>query len=121
MIVLLSLACFHKPPVVESNLKPVAEETMKIAHPTATLLEYNIVATETSSSKGRYADVQMRYQPLLQDPASLTVRYYVLSTDPCRIDVELLSDTGLIPPVLLNEWASESSLSALVCETQSKQ
>lgn len=113
-------ACFHKAPVVDSNLKPVAEETMNVAHPTATLLDYSIVATEKSSSKGRYTDVQMRYQPLLQDPAMLTVRYYVLSTEPCRIDVELLSDTGLIPPILLNEWASESSLSALVCETQSK-
>ena len=113
-------ACFHKAPVVDSNLKPVAEETMNVAHPTATLLDYSIVATEKSSSKGRYADVQMRYQPFLQDPAVLTVRYYVLSTEPCRIDVELLSDTGLIPPILLNEWASESSLSALVCETQSK-
>jgi hypothetical protein len=113
-------ACFHKAPVVDSNLKPVAEETMNVAHPTATLLDYSIVATEKSSSKGRYTDVQMRYQPLFQDPAMLTVRYYVLSTEPCRIDVELLSDTGLIPPILLNEWASESSLSALVCETQSK-
>ena len=113
-------ACFHKAPVVDSNLKPVAEETMNVAHPTATLLDYSIVATEKSSSKGRYTDVQMRYQPLLQDPAMLTVRYYVLSTEPCRIDVELLSDTGLIPPILLNEWASESSLRALVCETQSK-
>ena len=119
MIFLLS-ACFHKPPVADYNLKPVAEETMDIAHPTATLLDYSIVATERSSSKGRYSDVQMRYQPILQDPAVMTVRYYVLSTDPCRIDVELLSDTGLIPPVLLNEWASESTLSALVCESQTK-
>ena len=62
----------------------------------------------------------MRYQPVLQDPAVMTVRYYVLSTEPCRIDVELLSDSGLIPPVLLNEWASESTLSALVCESQNQ-
>ena len=116
----LILGCLHKPPVADYNLKPVAEETMNIAHPTATLLDYSIVATEKSSSKGRYSDVQMRYQPLLQDPAVMTVRYYVLSTDPCRIDVELLSDSGLIPPVLLNEWASESTLSALVCDSQSK-
>ena len=32
-------ACFHKPPVADYNLKPVAEETMNIAHPTATLLD----------------------------------------------------------------------------------
>ena len=119
-MLLFLIACFHKAPIVEGNLKPVAEETMKVAHPTATLLDYSIVATERSASKGRYADVQMRYQPFLQDPAVLKVRYYVLSTEPCRIDVELLSDTGLIPPILLNEWASESSLSTLVCETQSK-
>ena len=119
-MLLFLIACFHKAPIVEANLKPVAEETMKVAHPTATLLDYSIVATEKSASKGRYTDVQMRYQPFLQDPAVLNVRYYVLSTEPCRIDVELLSDTGLIPPILLNEWASESSLSTLVCETQSK-
>ena len=113
-------ACFHKAPVADYNLKPIAEETMKVAHPTATLLDYSIVATEKSSSKGRYSDVQMRYQPVLQDPAVMTVRYYVLSTEPCRIDVELLSDSGLIPPLLLNEWASESTLSTLVCESQSK-
>ena len=119
-MLLTLLACFHRPPVAEYNLKPVAEETMNIAHPTATLLDYSIVATEKSSSKGRYSDDQMRYQPVLQDPAVMTVRYYVLSTDPCRIDVKVLSDSGLIPPVLLNEWASESKLSALVCDSQSK-
>lgn len=117
---LFLMACLHKAPVADYNVKPVAEETMKVAHPTATLLDYSIVATEKSSSKGRYSDVQMRYQPVLQDPAVMTVRYYVLSTEPCRIDVELISDTGLIPPLLLNEWASESTLSALVCESQTK-
>ena len=119
-MLLFFTACFHKPPVTDHNLKPVAQQTMDMAHPTATLLDYSIVGTEKSSSKGRYSDVQMRYQPVLQDPAVMTVRYYVLSTDPCKIDVELLSDSGLIPPVLLNEWASESTLSTFVCESQSK-
>ena len=120
MFILNFLACFHKPPITDANLFSVSTETMKVAHPTATLLDYSIIASEKSASKGRYTDVQMRYQPVLQDPAVMTVRYSVLSTDPCRIDLELLSDTGLIPPVLLNEWASESTLTNLVCQTQSK-
>ena len=119
-MLMMVLACLPKAPVTQDNVKLVAEHTMEVAHPTATLLDYSILASEQSASKGRYSDVQMRYQPVLQDPAVMTVRYYVLSTDPCRIDVELLSDTGLIPPVLLNEWASESTLSALVCESQVK-
>ena len=118
MFVYLWIACLPKAPIQETNLKPIAEETMNVAHPTAKLLDYSIVASENSGSKGRYSDVQMRYQPVLQGPAVLTVRYYILSRDPCRVDVELISDTGLIPPVLLNEWASESTISKLVCQSQ---
>ena len=118
MLLNFIFGCLPKAPIQDSNLKPIAEETMNVAHPTAELLEYTILVTENSTAKGRYSDVQMRYKPVLQAPAVLTVRYFVLSTDPCRVDVNLLSDTGLIPPLLLNEWASESSISALVCQLQ---
>lgn len=116
MLIFLS-ACLPKAPVTQDNLKVVAEYTMDVAHPTATLLDYSILASERSSSKGRYSDVQMRYQPVMQDPAVMTVRYYVLSVEPCRVDVELLSDSGLIPPLMLNEWASESSVASKVCHS----
>lgn len=110
-------ACLPKAPVNQDNLKMVAEHTMEVAHPTATLLDYSILVSESSTAKGRYSDVQMRYQPMMQDPAVMTVRYYVLSVEPCRVDVELLSDTGLIPPLMLNEWASESTVANKVCQS----
>ena len=116
-MLMMVLACLPKAPVNQDNVKLVAEHTMEVAHPTATLLDYSILASEQSASKGRYSDVQMRYQPVMQDPAMMTVRYYVLSVEPCRVDVELLSDTGLIPPVLLNEWASEASVANKVCDS----
>lgn len=116
-MLMMILACVPKAPVTQDNLKLVAEHTMEVAHPTATLLDYSILASEQSKSKGQYSDVQMRYQPFMQDPAVLTVRYYVLSVEPCRVDVELLSDTGLIPPIMLNEWASEASVATKVCDS----
>jgi len=51
----------------------------------------------------------------MQERSSLTVRYYVLSTEPCKINLDVLSDTGNIPPVLLNEWAAEPKLSQYIC------
>jgi hypothetical protein len=114
------MACFHKPLVHKDNVQQIAVETMKVAHPTASLTTYEIVGAEHSSKKGRYTDVAMAYHPLLQETALLTVRYYVLSTKPCRINVEVLSDTGAIPPLFLNEWAAEPVLSQFICDTTAK-
>ena len=119
-MLLLFIACLHKPLVHKGNVQQIAVETMKIAHPMASLTNYEIVETERSSQKGRYTDVAMAYQPLLQDTALLTVRYYVLSTKPCRINVDVLSDTGAIPPLFLNEWAAEPVLSQFICDTTAK-
>lgn len=115
---LFLLACFQKPLITEDNLLPIAKETMKVAHPTADLVGTEIIGSENSAKHGRYVDIKMRYQPVMQDIAVLSVRYNVLSTEPCKIDVEVLSDTGNIPPVLLNEWAAEPALSKFICNSQ---
>ena len=112
------LGCFQKTLITQDNLLPIAKETMNIAHPTADLLGTEILGTRNSKKEGRYIDLRMRYKPMMQDPAVLSVRYNVLSTEPCKIDVELLSDTGAIPPVLLNEWAAGPALSQFICTSQ---
>ena len=115
---LFLLGCFQKPLITQDNLLPIAKETMNVAHPTADLVGTEIIGSQNSKKHGRYVDIKMRYQPIMQDIAVLSVRYYVLSTDPCKINVEVLSDTGSIPPVLLNEWAAEPALSQFVCNSQ---
>ena len=116
----LFLACMHKPLVYEENVQQIALETMKVAHPTAKLISSNLLAVSNSKKTGRYADVEMKYKPLLQEISTLTVRYFVLSTDPCKINLEVLSDSGNIPPVLLNEWASEAELSQFICTNSNR-
>ena len=117
-MLLFLLGCFQTPLITQDNLLPIAKETMKVAHPTADLLGTEILGTKNSKKEGRYIDIRMRYKPIMQDSAVLSVRYNILSTEPCKIDIELLSDTGAIPPVLLNEWASEPVLTKFICTSQ---
>ena len=108
-------ACMHKPFITEDNVQPIAEETMKVAHPTAQLVGSELLGISNSKKTGRYADIKMFYKPMMQERSALTVRYYIMSTEPCKINLEVLSDTGNIPPVLLNEWAAEPKLSQYIC------
>ena len=116
MILLMTLGCLKKPLITEANIAPIATETMNVAHPTATLKSYEIVQSQNSKKEGHFVDINMVYAPLLGSQAVLAVRYYVLSTEPCKINVELLQDSGTVPPLLLNEWAAEPVLSEFICQ-----
>ena len=109
------VACFNKPFIRPEYIAPVAEVTMNVAHPAATLIGSELVGSNNSRKGGRFVDIKMDYQPFMQAEASLTVRYYILSTDPCEIDLKVLSDTGNLPPILLNEWAAGPELSEYIC------
>ena len=108
-------ACMHKSFITEEAIQPIAVETMTVAHPTASLVGTEMLGASNRRKTGRYVDIKMDYKPLMQERSALTVRYYILSTDPCKINLEVLSDTGNIPPVLLNEWAAEPKLSQYIC------
>ena len=112
---LFVFACAHSSLINSKNVQSIAQETVTVAHPSATLIRSEMVATSNSKKGGRYVDIRMSYKPLLQEEADLTVRYYIQSTDPCKINLEVLSDTGTIPPIFLNEWAAEPHLSQYIC------
>ena len=116
MLLMMFLACLKKPFITEADIEPIAKGTMTVAHPTAMLKSFEIVQIQNSKKTGRFLDLNMVYAPLLGEQSLLSVRYYLLSTEPCKINVEVLGDTGLVPPLLLNEWAAEPALSEFICE-----
>ncbi len=47
----------------------------------------------------------------------MTVRFNLEGIDPCKITTDVLSDTGPVPPVLLDNWVASPAMGELVCES----
>lgn len=118
----LWLAC-SKPPIPQVVVTEVAESLCQLGHPNAAFLDAEIVnsarGTLSKSTHDRYVDVAIRYQRNKKsdpNPHTMTVRMYLESVDPCKVSLDVLSDTGPTPVLLDNSLAS-AAVGQKVCSS----
>jgi hypothetical protein len=106
--------------IPEGRLKQIAEGTLGIAHPMAgEFTGARVVGGSPGgcSSTQRFVDVEIGYRGgITGKQYFMTVRYNVLSLDPCEVATDVIGDTGPIPPVLLDNAIASTEVGRWVCE-----
>lgn len=119
-LALILPACTLGLAIPDGKLRQIAEGTLKIAHPLSSDLEGARVVGGSAGGCGggtRYVDVEMGYRGALSGkPYFMTVRYTVHRIDPCEVSTDVVSDTGPIPPVLLDNAFSSTEVGRWVCD-----
>lgn len=113
MILLSLVACglLAGPPIPQAVVDKVAVELSGIGHPQADFVSSQLVGWQqgsaTTTTHDRFVDIDIAYQRKRQGaPDNMIVRLYLESVDPCRVSVDVLSDTGPNPVLLDNALAS---------------
>ncbi len=122
MIALLMTACSFSLQVPEGRMTDIGKEALSVAHPMASFSKARVVGASAggcgTASGDRFVDLAIDYTGgLASGSETMTVRFKLQSVDPCAIETDVLSDTGPMPPVLLDNWVASDVMSEIVCET----
>ncbi len=106
--------------IPEGKLKDIAQGTLEVGHP---MVGETTGARVVGGSPGgcgggtRYVDVEIGYKGALSGKQYyMTVRYDVISLDPCEVNTDVIGDTGPMPPVLLDNALMSAEVGNWVCE-----
>lgn len=120
LVLLTAVRCTMGVSIPEGKLKDIAQGTLEVGHP---LVGETTGARVVGGSPGgcgagtRYVDVEIGYRGALSGKQyTMTVRYDVVSVDPCEVATDVMADTGPIPPVLLDNAVMSTEVGRWVCE-----
>ena len=122
MIALLLTSCSFSLQVPEGRLTQIGQESLSVAHPFATFQQARLVGASAggcgTGSGDRFVDLAVDYTGgLASKQETMTVRFMLMNVDPCTITTDVLSDSGPMPPVLLDNWVASDVMGGIVCET----
>lgn len=113
MFVLLLAACafLEGPPISQAVVDTVAEELCNLGHPNATFVSSEMTGWQqgslTTKTHDRFVDIDVKYRRKKEDhDDTMSVRLYMENVTPCRVTMDVLSDTGKNPVMLDNALAS---------------
>lgn len=119
-VLLTAVRCTMGVTIPEGTLKNIAQGTLEVGHP---MVGQTTGARVVGGSPGgcgggtRYVDVEIGYRGALSGKQYfMTVRYDVVSIDPCEVATDVIADTGPMPPVLLDNAIMSAEVGAWVCE-----
>ncbi len=120
LVLLTAVHCNLGVVIPEGLLRDIAQGTLDVGHP---LVGETTGAKVVGGSPGgcgsnqRYVDVEIGYRGALSGKQYfMTVRYNVVSVNPCEVATDVVSDTGPIPPVLLDNAIGSTEVGRWVCE-----
>lgn len=120
LILLTAVRCNLAVKIPEGKLRDIAQGTLEVGHP---MVGETTGARVVGGSPGgcgagkRYVDVEIGYRGAISGKAyTMTVRYDVVSVDPCEVATDVIADTGPIPPVLLDNAVMSTEVGRWVCE-----
>lgn len=121
MITLLLTACSFNVGLPEGRATQVGKDALAVGHPLAKFQGASVVGASAggcgTGAGDRFVDIAIDYTGgLAKKPATMTVRFKLDSVDPCAISTDVLTDTGPMYPVLLDNWIASPALGATVCE-----
>ncbi len=116
----LWLAC-SEPPIPQAVVDEVAVSLCRIGHPSAAFVGAKIVnssrGTFSNSAHDRYIDIAVDYQRTKKGAVTddtMLLRMYLESTVPCKVSLDVLSDTGP-KPVMLDNGVVSAAVGQKVC------
>ena len=122
MFVMLLAACsfLQGPPISEVVVNSVAEELCNLGHPNATFVSSTMTGWQrgslTTTTHDRFVDIDVKYRRKKEDHDDvMSVRLYMENPAPCRVTMDVLSDTGKNPVLLDNSLAS-GAVGKAVCD-----
>ena len=121
LVLLTAVRCNLGVTIPPSVLQDIAQGTLDLGHP---LVGKTTGVKMVGGSLGgcgtsqRYVDIEIGYRGALSSKQYfMTVRYNVVSIDPCEVATDVIADTGPIPPVLLDNAISSTEVGRWVCES----
>ena len=122
MIALLLTACSFTVQLPDGRATQIGQDALAIAHPMAKFKSASVVGASAggcgTGAGDRFVDVAIAYGGGLRTGShTMTVRFNLEGIDPCKITTDVLSDTGPVPPVLLDNWVASPAMGELVCES----
>jgi hypothetical protein len=120
LVSLTAIRCTVGVAIPEGKLKNIAQGTLEIGHPmVGPTTGARVVGGSPGGCGGgtRYVDVEIGYKGALSGKQYyMTVRYDVISIDPCEVNTDVIADTGPMPPVLLDNALMSTEVGRWVCE-----
>ena len=111
-------ACQVNVSVPDGQIDALAEDVCTIGHPLAKYQGASVVGGAVGClNQSRHIDLAIRYRgALASQDQTMTVRFYVESLEPCSVRSDVISDTGSIPPVLLDNALVSPAVGQMVCD-----
>lgn len=103
--------------IPDGVLEKIAEDIIKVAHPLSEFTDAHIVGASPGCSGKRYIDAELGYKGLLGKEHDIVVRFNIHSIDPCEVHTEVVSDSGPIPPILLDNEIAAPRVGQHICES----
>ncbi len=120
LVLLTAVHCNLGVVIPNGKLEDIAQGTLEVGHPMAgQTTGAKVVGGSPGgcSSNQRYVDVEVGYRGALSGKQYyMTVRYNVVSVNPCEVSTDVVADTGPIPPILLDNAISSTEVGRWVCE-----
>ncbi len=121
LVLSTALRCNLGVTIPPSALHDIAQSTLALGHPmVGETTGAKIVGASPGGcgSSKRYVDVEIGYRGVLTEKQYfMTVRYNLVSIEPCEVATDVISDTGPVPPVLLDNALSSTEIGRRVCES----
>jgi hypothetical protein len=121
LVLITGVRCTMGVTIPEGLLMDIAQGTLEVGHPMAGQATGARVVGGSPGGCGagtRYVDVEIGYRGALSGKQYfMTVRYDLVSIDPCEVSTDVIADTGPIPPVLLDNAISSTEVGRWVCES----
>lgn len=123
-LALLALSgCGLLQPLPNEVVLEAAKHATNLGHPHAEFIDARVVGSSSGSlfSSGThdtFVDVASRYRRK-QGEETMTLRFYVHSTDPCKITTDVLTDTGP-KPILLDNGVASEAVGKAICDELAK-
>ncbi len=119
-VLLTAVHCTMGVTIPEGKLSDIAQGTLEVGHPmVGAATGARVIGGSPGGCGGgtRYVDVEIGYKGALSGKQYfMTVRYDVVSIDPCEVNTDVIADTGPMPPVLLDNAIMSTEVGRWVCE-----
>lgn len=117
---LASCSFLQGPPIPQPVVDQVGSELSGLGHPRAEFESATIVGWQrgsmTTTTHDRFVDIDVRYKRKKEDHAdSMVLRLYLESPVPCKVTIDVLSDTGP-NPVLLDNAVASNVVGQAICD-----
>jgi len=106
--------------IPDGKLREMAQSILAVGHPTVSFKDARVTGAAPGGCLPRtdpYVDVEITYRRALglQDHTMVT-RLTVRSAKPCKVEPQVLSDSGPVPAVLLSEALLGPALGQYLCD-----